>query len=81
MFKNYGLTGKTVMVRRKDKHTPAFPWHGIAVPVLILEERTGYLVGKVLPHYSPEGIGLSKPYRINMNKFDIEKGLFIISVA
>lgn len=78
MYKNYGLTGETVTVRHKSGDTDAYPWHGIAVPVLIQSEYPGYLLGLVLPHYAPCGFGLSKPYRVTLHKFDIEKGIIII---
>jgi len=79
MFKHYGLEGITVKVRHKHGHTPAYPWFYKAVPVLIEKETKGYLVGRVLPHRAPGGFGPSLPYRVTMNKFDIEKGIFIIS--
>ena len=78
MYKNYGLTGETVKVKHKRGDTDAYPWNGIAVPVLIQSEYPGYLVGLVLPHYAPCGFGLSKPYRVTLHKFDIEKGIIII---
>ncbi len=78
MFKHYGLAGKQIKVRHKNGHVPAYPWNGIAVPVLVIEEHPGYLAGLVLKHQAPGGFGPSIPYRINLNKFDIEHGVFII---
>ena len=38
MSRDYGLTGKTVKVSHKAGHTDAYPWNGIAVPILIIGE-------------------------------------------
>jgi len=78
MSKQYGLTGQTVRVSHKHGHTDAYPWNGIAVPVLIRAEYPTFLVGTVLPHQAPLGFGTSKPYRVTLNKHDIQLGVIII---
>ena len=81
MSRNYGLTEKTVKVKHKAGHTDAYPWNGIAVPILITEEFPTFLVGTVLPHHAPKGVGsfgLSRPYTVTLNKHDIAIGVIII---
>ena len=81
MSRNYGLTGKTVKVKHKAGHTDAYPWNGIAVPILITGEYPTFLVGTVLPHHAPKGVGsfgLSRPYTVNLNKHDVAIGVIII---
>ena len=81
MSKNYGLTGKTVKVKHKAGHTDAYPWNGIAVPILITGEYPTFLVGTVLPHHAPKGVGsfgLSRPYTVTLNKHDVAIGVIII---
>lgn len=78
---NYGLTGKTVKVRHKNGDTDAYPWHGIAVPILITAEYPRFLVGTVLPHHAPFGsgsFGISHPYTVTLDKHDIHIGVIII---
>ena len=81
MSRNYGLTGKTVKVKHKAGHTDAYPWNGIAVPILITGEYPTFLVGTVLPHHAPKGVGsfgLSRPYTVTLNKHDVAIGVIII---
>lgn len=79
MSKNYGLTGETVMVKLKRGSSDAYPWQGMAVPVLITGEYENFFVGEVLPHYSPNGFGLSHPYPITIDKHDVLIGEMIIN--
>lgn len=79
MNRTYGLTGKTVKVAHKNKDTDAYPWNGIAVPILITAEYPTFLVGMVLPHYAPHGFGLSHPYRVTLDKHDIQLGVIILN--
>ena len=79
MYKHYGLTGETVKVKFKRGDSDAYPWQGITVPVLITGEFENFLVGEVLPHYAPNGFGLSVPYPITINKQDIMIGEMIIN--
>lgn len=79
MNKNYGLTGKTVKAKFKGGDSDAYPWQGMAVPVLITGEYENFLVGEVLPHYAPHGFGLSHPYPITICKHDIQIGEMIIN--
>ena len=81
MSRNYGLTGKTVKVKHKAGNTDAYPWNGIAVPILITGEYPTFLVGTVLPHHAPKGVGsfgLSRPYTVTLNKHDVAIGVIII---
>lgn len=78
MYKNYGLTGQTVTVKHKHGDTNAYPWHGIAVPVQIVEEYPTFLVGTVLSHHAPIGFGPSDPYKVTLDKHDIQIGVIII---
>ena len=79
MYEHYGLTGKTVKAKFKGGDSDAYPWQGMAVPVLITGEYDNFLVGEVLPHYAPHGFGLSHPYPITICKHDIEIGEMIIN--
>lgn len=76
--KHYGLAGQTVKVKHKNGDTDAYPWNGIAVPVLITAEYPRFLIGTVLPHYAPKGFGLSHPYGVTLDKHDIHIGVIII---
>ena len=78
MYKHYGLMGKTIKARHKQKGTDAYPWNGIAVPIKITREYPTFLIGVVLPHKAPMGIGSSLPYRISIHKHDIQLGTIII---
>ena len=79
MYKHYGLTGETVKVKFKRRDSDAYPWQCRTVPVLITGEFENFLVGEVLPHYAPNGFGLSVPYPITINKQDIMIGEMIIN--
>lgn len=57
----------------------AYPWQGLAVPVLITGEYENFLVGMVLPHIAPHGFGLSHPYPVTIDKHDIQIGEMIIN--
>lgn len=77
----YGLTGKKLKVKHKTGSTSAYPWNGIAVPVLILKETPRFLTARVLPHYAPKGcgcMGISHPYTVTLDKHDIQLGVIII---
>lgn len=79
--KHYGLTGQTVKAKHKNGDTDAYPWHGIAVPILITAEYPRFLIGTVLPHHAPKGsgsFGLSHPYTVTLDKHDIHVGVIII---
>ena len=79
--KHYGLTGQTVKAKHKNGDTDAYPWHGIAVPILITAEYPRFLVGTVLPHHAPKGsgsFGVSRPYTVTLEKHDIHVGVIII---
>lgn len=75
---HYGLTGQTVKVKHKKGSTDAYPWNGIAVPILITAEYPSFLVGTVLPHHAPKSFGLSHPYTVTLDKHDIHVGVIII---
>ena len=79
MSKMYGLTGETVKVKFKKGDSDAYPWQGVAVPVLITGEYENFLVGMVLPHIAPHGFGLSHPYPVTIDKHDIQIGEMIIN--
>ena len=72
MNKNYGLTGKTVKAKFNGGDSDAYPWQGMAVPVLITGEYENFLVGEVLPHYAPHGFGLSHDPTENLEFYDAE---------
>ena len=79
MKKHYGLTGKTVKARYRQENSDCYPWHGMAVPVHITGEYDEFLVGTVLPHQAPNGLGLSRPYPITIDKHDIQTGEMILN--
>lgn len=79
MYKTYGLTGETVMVRFKGGDSDVYPWQNREVPVLVVNEYETFLTVTVLPHRAPKGYGLSKPYPRTIHKHDILIGELIIN--
>jgi hypothetical protein len=79
MYRNYGLTGKTVKVKFTGRDADAYPWQGQTIPVRITGEYENFLVGEVLPHISPNGFGLSEPYPITIDKHDVQVGEMILN--
>lgn len=80
MEMNDRLTGETVKVKHTKGDTDAYPWSGIAVPILITKEYPKFFIGTVLPHYAPSGFGISKPYTVTLDKHDIKTGVIIIEI-
>lgn len=82
MYKNYGLTGKTVKVRKQklgsldDKNEP---WSYAEQKMRVEQETPYFLTCTVLPHKHPLGFGPSQPYRITVHKHDIESGEVLIN--
>ncbi len=79
MNKCYGLIGETIKVRFKRGNSDAYPWQGQEVPILITGEYDSFLVGLVLPHYTPHGMGLSHPSPVTIDKHDIKIGEMILN--
>lgn len=79
MYKKYGLTGQTVTVKFKKGDSDAYPWQGMTQNIRIESEYPNFLVGIVLPHHAPHSFGLSKPYRVTIDKHDILTGVMIIN--
>ena len=89
--KHYGLTGKTVMVRKrkaaqetagtkgKASGIDPYPWEGITVPVRVLAEYPTYLLCEVLHHIGPRGVPITDTYRITIDKHDIYTGEMVIN--
>ena len=77
--KHYGLAGQTVRVKEKSTVGSPYPWGGFEVPVLITAEYPAYLMGTVMPHRNPMGLGISHPYPVTINKFDIHIGNLIVN--
>lgn len=69
---------KTLKARHKYGQTDAYPWHGIAVPIQIIEEHPRFFVARVLRHHAPGCFGISVPYNVTLDKHDIEVGIIII---
>ena len=78
-YKTYDLNGQTVMAKATGNQRDCYPWEGAAVPVKIMAEYHNFLVGIVLPHKNPKGMGQSKEYRITLDKFDLETGSMVLS--
>ena len=50
-------------------------WTDIFVPVRIDKAYERFFVGTVLPHINPkESFGMSKPYPMSIDKYDIQNG-------
>lgn len=64
------MVGKTVNVLWQRSPDGGI-WEKFYIPVLILENRPGYLRGIVLPHKHPRGYDVSTKYPICINKYDI----------
>lgn len=79
MYKTYGLTGETVMVKFKDGDSAVYPWQGREVPVLVVNEYETFLTVMVLPHRALKGYRISKPYPRTILKHDILIGELIIN--
>lgn len=74
IFKRYNLTGKTVKIRWNDS-PDASVWSDVWLPVKIIAEYPKFLIGEVQPHVNPNNsFGISKPYRIGLNKTAIAFG-------
>lgn len=89
--RHYGLTGRTVRVRKRRNASEAmeargkasgidpYPWEGITVPVRVLAEYPTYLLCEVLCHIGPRGFPITDTYRITIDKHDIYKGEMVIN--
>ncbi|MCC8073676.1 MAG: hypothetical protein LIO62_06075 [Clostridiales bacterium] len=75
MFKHYGLTGKTVKLRRVPiGDTPENPWAYAEQNVKVKAEYPNFLLVVILPHKNIQGYGLSFPYKTCIHKNDIQIG-------
>ncbi len=80
MYRNYGLTGKTVKVKKKVPGiTVEEPWANAEVEMKIEAEYPNFLVAKIPPHQNPKGQGGSEPYRTTIHKNDIQTGEVILN--
>jgi len=55
-----------------------FTWGGVEVPVFVNGEYRKFLDCTVLPHRNIGG-GISRPYPVTIDKFDIFRGVVIIN--
>ena len=69
--------GGTVYLMWKNP-PDAYVWGDVFIPVLIEEEYPRFFVGTVLPHKNAHGSGESHPYRITLNKFDVDARNMVI---
>ncbi len=79
MYRQYGLTGETVKLKRKAGESDAYPWGYAEQTVKILAEYPLYLIAVILPHRHPRGFGISHPYRVCISKHDLKTGEMLIN--
>lgn len=49
-------------------------WRDVWVPVVILKKYPKWMLVEVQPHKNPNGMGISKPYRIGINQMALKFG-------
>lgn len=77
MFKRFGLKGKDVSVMFKD--APDLLFENFFMPAKVLEEYDKYILLEIQPHYNPYmSQGISRPYRVGVNKTCIWLGDTVI---
>lgn len=79
-FKYYGLKpGTKLCAKRRASSGITYPWGDIEVSVRVEAEYPTFILVTVLPHRSPKGFGMSKPYRITFHKHDIMHGDILLN--
>ena len=75
-----GLTGRDIYAKLNSSFD-AFLYRDFWLPVHVIEERPKWLFVEVLPHKNPnESFGISKPYKMTLDKNDIHNGLIEIDM-
>lgn len=81
-YKYLGLEGERMYIKYKEDYnnTPLedpTTWFGFWIPVFVEKEYKKFLLCEVLEHRNPNpgSVGMSKPYRITLNKHDIATGI------
>ena len=77
-YKWYNITGKTVQIKLNDS-PDASVWSGVELPAVVIAEYKKFMIVEILPHYNPnQNMGISKPYRLGINKMDIHFGHTVV---
>lgn len=71
IYKHYGITGEVVKIKVKDATFERVPVQGLTIPVRIEAEYPKFLIGTVLPHYNPSGLGKSHEWPITIDKWKL----------
>ena len=69
-----GMTCKANFKTNPDYHV----FGDVFIPVKIIAEYPKWWLTEVIPHKNPHGQGISSPYKMTLNKWDVEKGFIII---
>lgn len=78
-WKNYGLKGKSILIRRKapnDAIHASEPWSYDQQKAIVVDETNCFLTLEIQPHMNPEGFAESKPYCTSVHKHDIATGVY-----
>jgi len=79
-YKDYGLTGKTVKVKKKHSGDSSGEfWAYKEQTVEVIMETDCFLRIVALPHLHPEGLDTSKPYVTTIHKHDILIGEYLLN--
>lgn len=79
IFKHYGLEGQVIKVKRVGGATVAYPWAYTEQELRVVRETPERLHCIVMRHKNPKGLFKSHEYPTYIDKYDIEKGKFIIN--
>lgn len=71
-YETFNLEGKTIAINLKDS-LDGKTWN-CWIPAVVLKEYPTWMLCEVLPHMNPEGFAMSKPYKIGLNKMNIQLG-------
>lgn len=53
----------------------SYVWGEMYMPIVVTHEYPNFFVCEVLPNRHPHGFGMSQPYRMTIDKFDLDHGL------
>jgi hypothetical protein len=64
--------------RTKDQHN-GYPARDLPVPARIIADYPNFLVVIILPHKNPEGLYMSSPYKVTVDKHELRLGVMKIT--
>lgn len=68
-FKCYNITGKEIDIKLNE-YDPLY--NNVWLPAKVVDEYPKFLIVEILPHLNVnEHVGISKPYRLGINKMSI----------